>query len=101
MTEVHVPVDHDAPGHDRAYCSTCDNRTATSFDQIQAEYDAARAAWRQAEARLQAAGRALMAAQCGEHFHSTPGYRHHCTQPSGHAGEHGNSRFPPVSGSGS
>lgn len=28
MTEHVLPVDHDAPDHDRAYCMTCDNRGA-------------------------------------------------------------------------
>lgn len=62
---------------------------SAQLDAAREEYRAARASWQAAEDRLQAAGRALRNAQCGEHYDTTPApggglIRQLCTLAAGH-----------------
>lgn len=67
-----------------------------ALDSLVADYERSRVTYKEAQAAMDAAGAAMMAAQCRAHFATTPserpGYntRHHCTLEKGHAGDHAN-----------
>jgi hypothetical protein len=73
-----------------------ETQNLTAFDALEAEYERSLAAYKTAQAVMDAAGAAMMAAQCRTHFATTPaeepGYstRLHCTLAKGHEGAHTN-----------